>query len=184
MSCCPGCGGAVTSHGTYGRKLPQPARIARFYCRPCRTTISLLPDFYASRTPGLLEDIEEVVAVAESSRSLEDAAERIRPADDADAVTLAAALRWVWRRVRTIHRVLATVIGLFPDRFDGCAPTIGSFRERLGTTRVLVELREICTRYLGVLTAPLGLLGLRPAEPRARWRRQQSTGPDPPSPSP
>ena len=65
----PGVRRAVTSHGTYVRKLPKPARIARFYCRPCRMTISLLPDFYASRTPGLLEDIEEVVAVAESARS-------------------------------------------------------------------------------------------------------------------
>jgi hypothetical protein len=160
--------------------LPVPARIARFYCRPCGRTISLLPDFYASRTPGLLEDIEEVVAIAESARSVEDAAERVRPADDANAVTLAAAVRWVRRRIRAIHGVLATIIGLLPARFEGCAPTIGSFRERLGTTRVLVELRGICARHLGGLAAPLGLLG-RPAGPVGPRRRlQQSTGPDPP----
>lgn len=147
-------------------------------------TIGLLPDFYASRTPGLLESIEEVVAIAESARSVEDAAERARPADDVDAVTLAAAVRWVRRRVRAIHRVLATIIGLLPALFEGCAPTIASFRERLGTTSVLVELRGICARYLGALAAPLGLIGARRGEFLARRRLQQSTGPDPPSPPP
>lgn len=173
----------MTGGGTYGRKLPKPARVARFYCKPCGMTINLLPDFYASRTPGLLEDIEEVVAVAESARSVENAAEDVRPAEDVNAVTLAAAVRWVRRRVRAIHSVLATLIGLLPARFEGCAPTIASFRERLGTTGVLVELRGICARYLGVLAAPLGLIGTRGGELLVRRRLQQSTGPDPPSAS-
>jgi hypothetical protein len=147
-------------------------------------TIGLLPDFYASRTPGLLKDIEEVVAAAESARSVEDAAERARPADVEDAVTLAAAVRWVRRRVRAIHGVLATIIGLMPANFEGCAPTVASFRERLGLTDVLVELRGICARYLGVLAAPLGLIGAPTDRNRLRSRRQQSTGPDPPSPPP
>lgn len=147
-------------------------------------TIALLPDFYASRTPGLLDDIEEVVAIAESARSVEDAAERVRPADDSDAVTLAAAVKWIRRRVRAIHRVLATIIGLMPALFEGCAPTIASFRERLDTRSVLVELRGICARYLGVLAAPLGLIDRRRAEVRTHPRLQQSTGPDPPSPPP
>jgi len=184
LSCCPACTGPVTSGGTYGRKVPKPARIARFYCEPCGMTIGLLPDFYASRMPGLLKDIEEVVAVAESARSLADAADQVRPADDAAAVTLTAALRWLCRRVLAVHRALATVIGLLPARFEGCAPTIASFRERLGTTQVLVGLREICARYLGGLAAPLGLIDPRATRARPRWRRQQSTGPDPPAPSP
>lgn len=184
LESCPQCEGAPRGHGSYARKLPTPGRVARFYCRPCHLTISLLPDFYASRKPGLLADIEETVAVAEQAASLEAAAEHERPAEDEHAITLAAAIKWVRRRVRAIHSVLATVIGLVPVRFEGCGPTISSFRERLRTTRVLVELREICARYLGNLPAPLGLLGPRRAEPRARWRRQQSTGPDPPPPSP
>jgi hypothetical protein len=147
-------------------------------------TIGLLPDFYASRTPGLLDDIEKVVAIAESARSVEDAAERVRPADDADAVTLAAAVRWLRRRVRAIHRVLATVMGLEPALFEGCAPTIASFRTRLGTTTVLVELRGICARNLGMLAPPLGLIGRCREELRPRRHLQQSTGPDPPSPAP
>lgn len=158
----------------------MPARIARFYCAPCGMTISLLPDFYASRTPGLLEDIEEVVAIAESARSVEDAAERVRPADDAHAVTLAAAMRWLRRRVRAIHSLLATIIGLEPSRLEGCAPTVASFRERLGTTRALVALREICARYVGVLAAPLGLIGPPAGRIRGGRQLQQSTGPDPP----
>lgn len=177
LSSCPACGGPVTSLGTYGRKLPSPARIARFYCRPCGMTISLLPDFYASRRPGLLEDIENTVAVAEHAPSMEVAADRTRPADDEDAVTLTAALRWLRRRVLVVHRILATVIGLFPARLAGCAPTVASFRERLGTRCVLVELRGICANYLGVLADPLGLLGLPTGRHRSRRRRQQSVGP-------
>lgn len=147
-------------------------------------TIGLLPDFYASRTPGLLDDIEETVAIAESARSREEAAERVRPAADANAVTLTTALRWLRRRVRSIHELLATIIGLVPARFEGCAPTVTSFRERLGTNHVLVELRGICTRHLGHLSAPLGLIGVPRRETRAHPSFQQSTGPDPPAPAP
>lgn len=181
---CPVCGSLPTRHGTYGRKLPTPARIARFYCAPCGMTIGVLPDFYASRKPGLLADIEDTVAVAEQSRSMEAAAEQMRPAEEDDAVTFTSAVRWMRRRVDAIHRVLATVIGLLPARFEGCAPTVTSFRERLGTTCVLVELREICARYLRVLAAPLGLVSAPGGQVRPRRRLQQSTGPDPPAASP
>lgn len=184
LVCCALCGCAAAGHGSYGRKLPVPARVARFYCRRCHVTIGLLPDFYASRKPGLLADIEETVAVAEQAPSLEAAAEQERPAEDEDAITLVAAVRWVRRRVHAIHRVLATVIGLVPARFEGCTPTIASFRERLGTTHVLVELREICERHLRSLAAPLGLVAAPGGWIRPRRRLQQSTGPDPPAPPP
>lgn len=181
LSSCPVCAGPVTSHGTYMRKRPRVAQVARFFCAPCRMTIGLLPDFYASRMPGLLDDIEKVVAIAESARSVEAAAESARPDDEADAVTLMSALRWLRRRVAPIHRILATAIGLLPGRFEGCAPTVTSFRERLGTMRVLVALREICASYLHAIAEPLGLLG--PPERRgvAFRRRQQSMGPGPPA---
>jgi hypothetical protein len=181
LSSCPVCAGPVTSHGTYPRKRPKPAQVARFFCAPCRMTIGLLPDFYASRMPGLLDDIEKVVAIAESARSAEAAVEEVRPGDEADAVTLTSALGWLRRRVAPIHRLLATAIGLLPGRFEGCAPSMVSFRERLGTMRVLVALREICARYLHAIAEPLGLLG--PPERRgvAFRRRQQSMGPGPPA---
>jgi hypothetical protein len=182
LSSCPVCGGPVTSHGTYTRKRPQVAQVARFYCAPCRMTIGVLPDFYASRMPGLLDEIEEVVATAELARSVEAAAEEVRPADEADAVTLTAAVRWLRRRVAPIHRLLATAIGLVPGRFEGCAPTVRSFRERLGTTRALVALREICAGYLHAMAEPLGLLGPPERGVVALRRRQQSMGPGPPAP--
>lgn len=146
-------------------------------------TIGLLPDFYASRMPGLLDEIEQVVAIAEEARSVEAAAEEARPADDADAVTLTSALRWLRRRVAPIHRILATAIGLLPGLFEGCAPTVTSFRARLGTMRVLVALREICAGYLHAIAEPLGLLAPPEGRVVAFRRRQQSMGPGPPAPT-
>lgn len=143
-------------------------------------TIGLLPDFYASRRPGLLDEIEEVVAIAEAAPSLEAAADEVRPADDAVAVSLTSALRWVRRRVVSVHRLLATVIGLLPDRFEGCTPTVTSFRERLGTRRGLVALREICARSLHALAAPLGLLAAPERGDVVFRRDQQSMGRGPP----
>jgi hypothetical protein len=132
----------------------------------------------------LLEEIEDVVATVESAGSMEEAAEQARPAEEQEAVTLTAAVRWVRRRRAWVRSLLATAIGLLPVRFEGCAPTVASFRERLGTTRVLVELRGICARFLGVLAAPLGLV---PSPARLEGRRrglQQSAGPAPPPSSP
>ncbi len=183
LSSCPVCGGPVTSHGTYARKLPKLAFVARFFCASCPTTIALLPDFYASRLPGLLAEIEDVVVLAESARSVAAAAEKARPADEAQAVTLTSAIRWVRRRVRAIHRLLATVIGLLPERFEGCVPRVAAFRERLGIMNVLVALRGICATSLHALAPPLGLLG----PPAGRFltirRHQQSSGPGPPPPT-
>jgi hypothetical protein len=71
-------------------------------------------------------------------------------------VTLTSALRWLRRRVAPIHRILATAIGLLPARFEGCAPTVTSFRERLGTMHVLVALLEIC---VSPCTNPAGVMG-------------------------
>lgn len=180
LSSCPTCAGAVTSHGTYERKVPEPARVARFWCATCEMTISVLPDFYASRAPGLLAEVEEAVAVAESAPSFEQAAERVRSAEEENAVTLTAAVRWLRRRVRAIHGVLATIVGLEPERFEGCAATVGSFRARLGTTRVLETLRGICAPRLSAIAAPLGLRAPRAALERAGRRHQHTVGPDPP----
>lgn len=180
LSSCPVCSGPVSSHGTYVRKLPKFALIARFFCAPCHMTIGLLPDFYASRMPGLLAEIEEVVALAETAPSVAAAADKARPAEEAQAITLTSAIRWVRRRVGAIHRLLATVIGLLPDRFERCAPQVASFRERLGMMNVLVALREICTGSLHALAPPLGLLARPNRRVLAIERHQQLSGPGPP----
>ena len=149
--------------GTYMRKVPVVAFVARYYCPEQHTTFGLLPDFYASRVPGTLDDIEHTAVQAEASAGLERAAEELRPGDEPGAVTLGVAVAWVRRRVAWVRALLVTVAGLFPELFAGVRPSIRDFRGRLGTTRVLVALRGICAPYLYMLPLPLGL------NPRRRW---------------
>lgn len=167
-------------HGSYLRKIPAPARVARFYCPDTGTTIGMLPDFYASRLPGTLPDLEAVVARAEEASSVESAANEIRPGEVEEAVTLPAAIRWVRLRLWIVHSTLVTVRGLYPALFEQCQAKVRSFRAGLGTENVLVALRGICERHLYALPAPLGLVP-PPDVGRRRWKRhQQSMGPDPP----
>lgn len=163
------------------RKIPALALVARFYCPEQRTTFGLLPDFYASRVPGTLDDIERAAATAEAVAGVERAAEVLRPADTPDAVTLGAAVSWLRRRLAWVRALLVTTAGLFPDRFAGVGPSIGAWRERLGTSRVLVALRGICAPHLYALPRPLGLNPRAPAVAPLGKRRQQSTRPDAPA---
>lgn len=183
LSSCPLCEPGACGfhrHGTYMRKVPGVAYVARYYCPQQGTTIGLLPDFYASRMPGTLDAIEEAAALAESSPSIEKAANEVRRPDAADAVTLGVAVAWVRLRVRVVRTTLATVLGMFPERFAGLSPQVSAFRERLGTTRVLVALRGICARHLYALGSPLGLVPRRPPPGERKRAHQQSSGPDPP----
>lgn len=184
MKACPLCPPG-TCHfqrlGTYMRKIPVLALVARFYCPEKHTTFGLLPDFYASRVPGTLDDIEHAAATAEAVAGVERAAEELRPADMPDAVTLGAAVSWLRRRLAWVRALLVTIAGLFPDRFAGVGPSIGAWRERLGTSRVLVALRGICAPHLYALPRPLGLNPCAPAVVGLGKRRQQSIGPDAPA---
>jgi hypothetical protein len=130
--------------------------------------------------PGTLSDMERVAAAVERSPSVEAAANVLRPAGDAEAVTLVTAVRWVRLRVALVRQILVTVRGLLPELFAECAVSVASFRARLGTTDVLVALRGICEPHLHALPAPLGL-NPPPCRPRkrAKWL-PQSSGPDPP----
>ncbi len=167
-------------HGRYMRKVPRVAWVARFLCPSTGTTIGMLPDFYASRMPGTLPDLEEAAARAEAAPSVEAAADELRPGDVEEAVTLPTAVRWVRVRLVLVRATLTTVRGLLPALFERCEVTVRSFRERLGVQSVLMVLREICERYLHVLPPPLGLVP-PPASRRLRGKRlPQSTGPDPP----
>lgn len=160
MEVCPLCAPG-TCHlqrlAPYLRKAPAVAYVARYYCPEKRTTFGLLPDFYASRVPGTLDDLEHVAATAEAGPSVEQLAEALRPADAPDAVTLPAAIAWVRRRLAWVRALLVTVAGLFPDRFEGVERSIRAFQEHLGTERVLVALRGICEPHLYALPRPLGL---------------------------
>ena len=48
-------------NGTYKRKFPDGAKIARWYCSGGNQTFSLLPDCLSSRLSGPLIEVEEVV---------------------------------------------------------------------------------------------------------------------------
>ena len=165
----------------YLRKVPVVAFVARFYCHRQHVTFGLLPDFYASRVPGLLDAFERAAASVEAGGGMERAANTMRPADAPDAVTLDAAVAWVRRRVAWVRALLATVGSLLPALFAGVERSVLAFREHLGTTSVLVALRGIGARHLHALPRPLGLNPRVPvALPRDRTRRQ-SMGPDPPT---
>jgi len=175
-------GCAFAGHGTYMRKVPGVAYVARWYCPQARATIGLLPDFYASRMPGTLDTLEETVARVEEREAIEKVAAEARPAEAPDAVTLATAVRWVRLRVERVRVALLAVLGLFPGQFAPGTPTVKHFRDKLGTARALVALREIAEVHLHALPMPLGLV-----PPRVTgWARagpdQQSPGSDVSSP--
>lgn len=183
LAACPLCPpGTCGFHriAPYMRKVPAVAFVARYYCPEQHTTFGLLPDFYASRMPGTLDDLERAVATAEATTSVEHAADTLRPADAVDAVTLGAAIAWLRRRIARVGATLVTVSGLFPELFAGVAPSVRAFRERLGSSRMLVALRGICEWHLHALPRPLGLNPrVRPMITGVRGHRQ-SPGPDPP----
>lgn len=137
-------------HGTYPRRTPVGMRIARYYCPTARETFSLLPDCLASHFPGELDAIEHAVATAQTARSVEAAADVLRP-----DITLPSAVRWVRRRLTPIRRALLAIVTLLPDLFTGDA-RLGAVRLALATPSALVALRTLAAPHLAMLPTPLG----------------------------
>lgn len=173
LDCCPfhpqgGCGFA--GHGAYLRKFPLAALVPRWYCPQQRQTVSLLPDFFASRLPGTLDEVELAATVADDCPSQEEAAELLRP-----EITLPAALRWLRRRLGYVRLILVTAAGLL---LPATAPNLASFRRALGSRRVLVALRGKAGCFLRSLPP---ILGFGPRQVN-RWptktASQQSLGTD------
>jgi len=182
LSCCPnhlrgGC--SLARHGTYERKTPAGTRIARWYCPESHTTFSLLPDCLAARLPGTLNELEDVVALAEQAPSLEAASSALRL-----DIELPGALRWLRRRIRLVHRCLVLIAGLMPERLAGCAATLTAFRLHLDQHAVLMRLRSLADEQLPDLPAPLGfsLAVIDRGDPASA--SQQPMGPDPPRSEP
>lgn len=169
----------LARHGSYGRVRPAGIRIARFWCPKARVTLSLLPDFLASRLSGTLGEVERAVDAAEGAKSRESAADALRPAAVPNAVTLPSALRWLRRRLAAVHAALVAAVTLVPA-LSGCRPTPSAVRVRLGVTEALVALRSAAAMHLVVMPAPVGFRA------RARTRRgtreptPHEAGPDPP----
>jgi transposase-like protein len=160
LAACPrhprgGCG--LVRHGTYPRRTPAGMRIARYYCPTAHETFSLLPDCLASHFPGALDAIEHVVATVETARSVEAAADVLRP-----DITLASAVRWIRRRLIPVRRALLAVVTLLPDLFTGDA-RLAAVRLALTTPSALVALRTHAAPQLATLPTPLGF---HPRSPR------------------
>ncbi len=178
LECCPvhvsgGC--SFSRHGTYGRLRPSGTRIARWYCRQAHCTFSLLPDCLAARLSGTLEEVEAAVVAVEEARSVEAAADGLRP-----DIELPGALRWTRHRLGPVHRALKLLLALLPELLLGCPPTVQGFRQRLGTEAVLIRLRETAALHLPGLPPPLGFSPLDQGGGERKTRRQHSMGPDPP----
>ena len=153
LATCPrhargGCG--LVRHGTYPRRTPTGMRIARYYCPTAHETFSLLPDCLASHFPGELAAVEAVVAAVEAARSVEAAADVLRP-----DITLPAAVRWIRRRLTPVRRALLAIVTLIPDLFTGDA-RLAAVRRALATPSALVALRTHAAAYLPTLPTPLG----------------------------
>jgi hypothetical protein len=153
LAACPrhprgGCG--LVRHGTYPRCTPVGMRIARYYCPTAHETFSLLPDCLASHLPGELTAVEAVVATVERARSVEAAADVLRP-----EITLPAAVRWVRRRLTPVRCALVAIVTLVPDLFTGDA-RLAAVRLALATPLALVALRTHAAPHLASLPTPLG----------------------------
>jgi hypothetical protein len=172
-----GCG--LGGHGSYPRVWPQGIRVARLRCPKAGVTISLLPDFLAARLSGTLREVEHVVATAEQAASREVAAGRLRPADEAAAVALPSALRWLRRRVLPVRAALLALVTMLPELF-GCRPTVTAVRERLGVAEALVTLRALAAPQLAALDGPLGFRARARRARSARSSLPHEAGPDPP----
>lgn len=185
LDCCPehpggGCGFA--RHGTYRRKTRWgDALIPRWYCRAAHMTWSLLPRCFAARLPGTLDELEAAALAAETESSLRAAAECARPGH---AVAEAANRRWLRRRRDLVSACLMSVTTLLPDRFAGCGPSVRALRARLGTARLLVELRGHAAAHLRHLAAPLGFGARIDPVPVSNPVDQHMMGPDPPGGAP
>jgi hypothetical protein len=132
-------------------------RVARWYCPRAQVTVSLLPDFAASRLSGTLLQVEAVVEQVEQAPSVEAAAQALRP-----EVELAGAVRWVRRRLAAVLTTLVVLRGLSPELFAQGEATLDTLRQALGVEQVLPVLRHHAAEHLRRLPPPLGF-GPRPA---------------------
>jgi len=162
-------------HGTYERVTPPGCLVARWYCPLTGRTVSALPDCLAAHRRGTLAELEEHVLAVEQTASLEHAAGTRRT-----EIELPGALRYLGRLARDVHRALAVLRGLDPERFIGCAPTLAAFVALLGVRPVLVGLRGDYAAHLPGLAAPLGFDPRRNGRHDTAGAYQHRSGRDPP----
>ena len=160
-------------HGTYPRQTPAGMRITRYYCPTAHETFSLLPDALASRFPGPLDDLERVIAHVDAARSIEAAADVLRP-----DIVLPSAVRWVRRRLTLVRATLVIIVTLMPD-VGAADARLSAVRAALGTDQALVTLRARAAWHLAALPRPLGFGPPESARSEPRPRVQHDLGADP-----
>ena len=104
--------------------------------------------------PGTLAQMEGVAA--ELERDGTDLQE-VRKVHGNRYIDDSSVWRWARRRQRHVQAFLTLVIGLFPQRFKGCQPTLESVRGRLRGDCFLVSARTLCGEYMQSLPMPVGL---------------------------
>jgi hypothetical protein len=135
-------------------------------------TFSLLPDCLASRFPGALDDLERVVSTVETARSIEAAADVLRP-----DIVLPSAVRWVRRRLTLVRATLLAVVTLLPE-VCGSDARLGAVRAALGADHALVTLRGHAAALLPALRRPLGFAPPHRPPGTTRRRAQHDLGAD------
>jgi hypothetical protein len=168
-------GCSFARHGTYQRVKPLGTKIPRWYCPESHCTFSLLADCFAARLSGTLCEVETVVVEVEGASSLEAAVDQSRL-----DIELPGAIRWTRRRVKAVHACLTILLGLLPELFVGCQPTITAFSQRLRVDFILPVLREIAAVHLDTLPPPFGFKPPAGSDGEPKSPVQQQTGPDPP----
>lgn len=151
-------------------------RVARYYCPTARETFSLLPDCLASRFPSDLDDLERVVIAVEAARSVEAAADRLRP-----DIVLPSAVRWVRRRLRLVRAALVLLATTLPDLVGHLRLT--AVRTTWTTDRALVAVRHRGVTHLPAWPRPLGFGPHRAERDGAAGAVQHDLGPDTARPS-
>jgi len=176
---CPLCGRepgeGFSCHTAYERKQPAGALIARYYCKPCQTTFSLLPDCIAARFSNSLDEIENVVVTVEKASSFEDAAFELRP-----DLKESGRRRWVRRRVNRVRLMLSIVATLGVLTTTPRELTVTALRDELGTDRALVVLRPLVNEHIAHLPTPVGFCRHHESAWKKPKRLQHKVGPDPP----
>src|SRR4051812_45636416 len=166
LSACPlhpsgGC--SFARHGSYTRVTPPGLRITRWYCPEGHQTFSLLPDFLAAGLSGLLDAVEDSIAVARSAKSMEAAADLLRGPD----VSLPGAVRWLRRRVRAVRAALDAVSRLVPE--------LPADRPGVDRPGLLCRLRRtLPPAVLADIPAPLGFRASRRARGSGRHDQQEA----------
>ena len=170
----PGQDCGVRNHGTYPRVGPLEGQIVRGLCKTSNITFSLLPDFYSSRLPGTLIELEEVVLLSEKAEEKCQSDKDSNLADkrdksfymcsaieemgiDHDIYEKSCDVNWLNRRIEYVTAILIAFISLFPEKFGNCQPTITSFQSVLGDGPVLIRLRKIAGSQIHKIPKPVGL---------------------------